>query len=83
MNMRHSVAYHHHSPTGFMNIVDSGWFVARPSGTEDIIKVYAESFLGSDHLQQLMAEAQSVVSQALGIPSQVAATQVNQQKTSA
>ena len=39
----------------------SGWFAARPSGTEDIYKIYAESFLGEKHLQQLFAEAQSVV----------------------
>ena len=39
----------------------SGWFAARPSGTEDIYKIYAESFLGEAHLQQLFKEAQSVV----------------------
>ncbi len=39
----------------------SGWFAARPSGTEDIYKIYAESFLGEVHLQQLFNEAQSVV----------------------
>jgi phosphoglucomutase len=39
----------------------SGWFAARPSGTEDIYKIYAESFLGSTHLQRLIAEAQTVV----------------------
>ena len=39
----------------------SGWFAARPSGTEDIYKIYAESFLGAEHLQQLFKEAQSIV----------------------
>ncbi len=38
-----------------------GWFAARPSGTEDIYKIYAESFLGDDHLNRLVAEAQAVV----------------------
>jgi phosphoglucomutase len=44
----------------------SGWFAARPSGTENIYKVYAESFLGEAHLASLVAEAQTVVSRALG-----------------
>ena len=39
----------------------SGWFAARPSGTEDIYKIYAESFCGADHLQRILAEAQSIV----------------------
>jgi phosphoglucomutase len=43
----------------------SGWFAARPSGTEDIYKIYAESFLGDSHLRQLLAEAQTVVGAAL------------------
>lgn len=43
----------------------SGWFAARPSGTEDIYKIYAESFLDQTHLQRLLAEAQSVVDAAL------------------
>jgi phosphoglucomutase len=43
----------------------SGWFAARPSGTEDIYKIYAESFLDQAHLQRLLAEAQSVVDAAL------------------
>jgi len=44
----------------------NGWFAARPSGTENIYKVYAESFLGESHLKALVTEAQSVVSRALG-----------------
>jgi phosphoglucomutase len=43
----------------------SGWFAARPSGTEDIYKIYAESFRDQAHLQRLLAEAQSVVDAAL------------------
>ncbi len=44
----------------------NGWFAARPSGTEDIYKIYAESFLGEDHLQQILREAREIVSAALG-----------------
>jgi phosphoglucomutase len=43
----------------------SGWFAARPSGTEDIYKIYAESFNGKNHLQQLIAEAQTIVDKAI------------------
>jgi phosphoglucomutase len=43
----------------------SGWFAARPSGTENIYKIYAESFSGPDHLQRLLAEAQSIVDAAI------------------
>jgi phosphoglucomutase len=44
----------------------SGWFAARPSGTEDIYKIYAESFRDEGHLQQLLKDAQSVVDAAIG-----------------
>jgi phosphoglucomutase len=44
----------------------SAWFAARPSGTEDVYKIYAESFQGRDHLAQVQAEAREVVSAALG-----------------
>ncbi len=43
----------------------SGWFAARPSGTEDIYKIYAESFQGADHLRRLLEEAQAVVDMAI------------------
>ena len=43
----------------------SGWFAARPSGTEDIYKIYAESFRGTDHLRRILAEAQVIVDAAL------------------
>ncbi|MDL5205705.1 phosphoglucomutase (alpha-D-glucose-1,6-bisphosphate-dependent) [Streptomyces sp. ALI-76-A] len=44
----------------------NAWFAARPSGTEDVYKIYAESFLGPDHLGQVQEEAKSVVRSALG-----------------
>jgi phosphoglucomutase len=44
---------------------ENGWFAARPSGTENIYKIYAESFLGADHLRRIQAEAQTIVSDAL------------------
>ena len=43
----------------------SAWFAARPSGTEDVYKIYAESFRGADHLAQVQSEARDVVSAAL------------------
>lgn len=42
-----------------------GWFAARPSGTEDIYKIYAESFLSKDHLKKIIDEAQTIVNGAL------------------
>ena len=42
-----------------------GWFAARPSGTENLYKVYAESFRDEKHLEQIVAEAQSIVLSAL------------------
>jgi phosphoglucomutase len=53
---------------GLKVIAAHGWFAARPSGTEDIYKVYAESFRGADHLQRILAEAQAIVSEALAVP---------------
>lgn len=47
---------------GIKVIARSGWFAARPSGTEEIYKIYAESFLGEDHLHKIEAEAQKIVS---------------------
>ena len=46
-------------------IAKSGWYAARPSGTEDIYKIYAESFVGADHLQRILKEAQAVVDRAI------------------
>jgi phosphoglucomutase len=44
----------------------SGWFAARPSGTENIYKIYAESFKGETHLDTLVSEAQDLVDGAIG-----------------
>ena len=44
---------------------ESGWFAARPSGTEDVYKLYAESFLGADHLRKIQEEAQALVARVL------------------
>jgi phosphoglucomutase len=54
------------APIGGLKVAtDAGWFAARPSGTEDVYKVYAESFRGDDHLRQLITEAQQLVAAAL------------------
>jgi len=50
---------------GLKVTTESGWFAARPSGTEDVYKIYAESFRGPDHLAQIQQEARAVVSAAL------------------
>jgi phosphoglucomutase len=44
----------------------SGWFAARPSGTEDVYKIYAESFRSADHLKQIQKDAQSIVDKVIG-----------------
>ncbi|CAB4739093.1 unannotated protein [freshwater metagenome] len=51
---------------GLKVTTESAWFAARPSGTEDVYKIYAESFRGPDHLAQVQEEARAVVSAALG-----------------
>jgi phosphoglucomutase len=54
-------------PIGGIKVVsDSGWFAARPSGTEDVYKIYAESFVSADHLVQIQREAQATIDAALG-----------------
>ena len=54
------------APIGGVKVVaESGWFAARPSGTEDIYKIYAESFRGEDHLRLIAEEAQAIVDDAL------------------
>jgi phosphoglucomutase len=50
---------------GIKVIAESGWFAARPSGTENIYKIYAESFRGAEHLRRILEEAQSIVIHAL------------------
>ncbi|MGZ4224736.1 MAG: phosphoglucomutase (alpha-D-glucose-1,6-bisphosphate-dependent) [Solirubrobacteraceae bacterium] len=55
------------APLGGVKVVtDNGWFAARPSGTEDVYKLYAESFKGEQHLEGILEEAQAVVDAALG-----------------
>ena len=54
------------APIGGLKVVaESGWFAARPSGTESIYKIYAESFRGADHLRRILEEAQATVNDAL------------------
>ena len=50
---------------GIKVIAESGWFAARPSGTEDIYKIYAESFRGDEHLHRILSEAQAIVDAAI------------------
>ena len=60
------------APIGGIKVcAPSGWYAARPSGTEDIYKIYAESFQGAEHLQQILREAQATVDAALA-PTQAA-----------
>ena len=55
------------APIGGIKVIsEGGWFAARPSGTEDIYKIYAESFRGDGHLRTLLREAQTIVDAALG-----------------
>ena len=57
------------APIGGLKVVTkSGWFAARPSGTENIYKIYAESFKGESHLNEIVREAQEIVSNVLGQP---------------
>ena len=54
------------APIGGLKVAtENGWFAARPSGTENIYKIYAESFLGEDHLSRILAEAETLVASAL------------------
>lgn len=54
------------NPIGGVKVVaENGWFAARPSGTEEIYKIYAESFRGKEHLHRIQDEAQAIVAEAL------------------
>lgn len=54
-------------PIGGLKVVtENGWFAARPSGTEEIYKIYAESFKSQEHLQEIVSKAQMIVAKALG-----------------
>lgn len=50
---------------GLKVVTENGWFAARPSGTEDVYKIYAESFLGKEHLKKIQTEAQQIISNTL------------------
>ena len=52
---------------GIKLVTKNGWFAARTSGTEDVYKIYAESFLGKDHLQRILEEAQAIVTTAISV----------------
>jgi phosphoglucomutase len=55
-----------HAPIGGLKVTtENGWFAARPSGTEDVYKIYAESFKGESHLKQIQTEAQQLVTAAI------------------
>ena len=51
---------------GLKVTTDHGWFAARPSGTEDVYKIYAESFRDEDHLDAIIEQAQALVARAIG-----------------
>jgi phosphoglucomutase len=54
------------APIGGLKLVtEHGWFAARPSGTEEVYKLYAESFRGRDHLARIQEEAQAIIRHAL------------------
>jgi len=62
---KHTRAPGNQAPLGGLKVVtENGWFAARPSGTEEIYKIYAESFKGKAHLQSIQQEAQTIVSAA-------------------
>jgi len=57
------------APIGGIKVMTAnGWFAARPSGTEDIYKIYAESFNDDTHLQRILREAQAIVDKAIAAP---------------
>jgi phosphoglucomutase len=56
------------APLGGLKVVTKrGWFAARPSGTEDVYKLYAESFAGEDHLRKIQQEAQELISRTFAV----------------
>jgi phosphoglucomutase len=62
------------SPIGGVKVIaENGWFAARPSGTEEIYKIYAESFRGKDHLRQIEEEAQEIIRSAIAAVQRTAA----------
>ncbi|HEU5359550.1 MAG TPA: hypothetical protein VFU42_00135, partial [Candidatus Deferrimicrobiaceae bacterium] len=62
-----TIAPGNRSPIGGLKVMtENGWFAARPSGTEDVYKIYAESFLGENHLRRIQEEAQTLVARVIG-----------------
>jgi len=62
----HTQAPGNNAPIGGLKVsTKSGWFAARPSGTEDICKIYVESFIGKDHLNRIQEEAQTIADDVL------------------
>jgi phosphoglucomutase len=55
---------------GIKVIAEHGWFAARPSGTEEVYKIYAESFQGEDHLRRILEEAQALIGKAFAAAAQ-------------
>jgi phosphoglucomutase len=53
---------------GLKVVAANGWFAARPSGTEDVYKLYAESFLGPEHLRRIQEEAQALIARVFSSP---------------
>ena len=63
------------NPIGGIKVMaENGWFAARPSGTEEIYKIYAESFVGQEHLRRIQEEAQTIVSETLARSARAAAS---------
>ena len=61
-----TIAPANNAPIGGLKVItQNGWFAARPSGTEDAYKIYAESFIGNEHLLTLQQEAQQIVAKAI------------------
>jgi phosphoglucomutase len=55
------------APLGGIKVITArGWFAARPSGTEEVYKIYAESFAGENHLHRIQQEAQKLISKVIG-----------------
>jgi phosphoglucomutase len=56
------------APIGGLKVeTENGWFAARPSGTEEIYKIYGESFISADHLDQILVEAQEIIDEAFSL----------------
>lgn len=70
---------HHDAPIGGLKVVtESGWFTARSSGTENVYKIYAESFQSQSQLEAILNQAQRIVGDVLSQPSQLESkTRVN------